>query len=140
MDVFIADEVSLDYQSMNNCGLKVVGEPFAMSGTSIAVKKGNPLFKPLNEALQKVKASGLTDFIQRFWVKKYGSCTRDSPPAQLKLEDLSGLFLQLTIAMIGCILGTLCHSKFVTVRKRWAHKGDDFYNNVVTVSQLETLV
>lgn len=139
LDVFIADDVSLEYKSMSKCGLKVVGEPFAMSGTSIAVKKGNPLFQQLNEALQTVRAEGLTDFIQTFWVKKYGSCTRETPPTQLKLEDLSGLFLQLTIAIVGCILGTIFHRTFYYFRKRWFYEADDL-DDPSRFSQLETLV
>ena len=108
------------------CQLKVVGEPFAMSGASIAVRKGNPLFIPLSEALQSLKAKGLTDYIQKFWVSKY-SCKRETPPAQLKVEDLSGLFLQLTIAMIACILGTLCHRTFLSLyyRERWKFDEND---------------
>lgn len=139
LDVFIADDVSLEYKSMSKCGLKVVGEPFAMSGTSISVKKGNPLFHQLNEALQAVRAEGLTDFIQTFWVKKYGSCTRETPPTQLKLEDLSGLFLQLTIAIVGCILGTIFHRTFYYFRKRWSYEADDL-DDPSRFSQLETLV
>lgn len=139
LDVFIADDVSLEYKSMSKCGLKVVGEPFAMSGTSISVKKGNPLFQQLNEALQAVRAEGLTDFIQTFWVKKYGSCTRETPPTQLKLEDLSGLFVQLTIAIVGCILGTIFHRTFYYFRKRWSYEADDL-DDPSRFSQLETLV
>ena len=124
------------------CELKVVGEPFAMSGASVAVKKGNPLFKPLSEALQRIKAKGLTDFIQRFWVTKY-SCKREIPPAQLKLEDLSGLFLQLTIAMVACIVGTACHWTFFYARERWTqNKTDDSddRDSRCRFSRLETLV
>ena len=106
------------------CQLKVVGEPFAMSGASIAVKKDNPLFIPLSEALQRIKAKGLTDYIQQFWVSKY-SCKRETPPTQLEVADLSGLFLQLTIAMVACILGTLCHRTFIFLYDREKCKSDD---------------
>ena len=46
LDVFVADHMGLEYESRNDphCELRVVGEPFAMSGASIAVKKNNPLF------------------------------------------------------------------------------------------------
>ena len=46
LDIFVADHVGLVYESRNDphCELRVVGEPFAMSGASIAVKKNNPLF------------------------------------------------------------------------------------------------
>ena len=46
LDVFVANHVGLEYESRNDphCELRVVGEPFAMSGASIAVKKNNPLF------------------------------------------------------------------------------------------------
>ena len=46
LDVFVANHVGLKYESSNDphCELRVVGEPFAMSGASIAVKKNNPLF------------------------------------------------------------------------------------------------
>ena len=145
LDVFVADHVGLEYESMNDpyCQLKVVGEPFAMSGASIAVKKGNPLFIPLSEALQNIKAKGLTDYIQKFWVSKY-SCKRETPPAQLKVEDLSGLFLQLTIAMIACILGTLCHRKFLSMyhRERWkSDESEDIEEDPrCRFAQTETLV
>ena len=103
LDVFVADHVGLEYESRNDphCELRVVGEPFVMSGASIAVKKNNSLFFQVYEAPQRIKAKGLTDFIQEFWASKY-ECPRETPPAQLKVEDPSGLFLQLTIAMIWC--------------------------------------
>ena len=46
LDVFVADHVGLEYESRNDphCDFRVVGEPFAMSGASIAVKKNNLLF------------------------------------------------------------------------------------------------
>ena len=46
LDIFVADHVGLEYKSRNDphCELRVVGEPFAMSGASIAVKKNNLLF------------------------------------------------------------------------------------------------
>ena len=124
--MFVADHVGLEYESMNDpyCQLKVVGEPFAMSGASIAVKKDNPLFIPLSEALQRIKAKGLTDYIQMFWVSKY-SCKRETPATQLKVEDLSGLFLQLTIAMIACILGTICHRTFLFFYNRKLNDNED---------------
>ena len=122
------------------CELKVVGDPFAMSGASVAVKKGSQLFKPLSEALQKIKAKGLTDFIERFWVKKF-SCTRDIPPAQLKLEDLSGLFLQLTIAIVACIAGNVFHGIFLYARERWKQKKTEDREELrCRFSQAETLV
>ncbi|XP_068670177.1 glutamate receptor ionotropic, NMDA 1-like [Montipora capricornis] len=142
LDVFIADYVGLEYESVNDpyCELKVVGDPFAMSGASVAVKKGSQLFKPLSEALQKIKAKGLTDFIERFWVKKF-SCTRDIPPAQLKLEDLSGLFLQLTIAIVACIAGNVFHGIFLYARERWKQKKTEDREELrCRFSQAETLV
>lgn len=110
LDVFIADQISLAYESLNDpsCRLKVVGDPFAMSGAAIAVKKGSPWFAQFNEAMQKLKSKGLTDFIQKFWVKKY-RCIDEKPPTQLKIRDLSGLFLQLAIAVVVCFLSTLLH-------------------------------
>ncbi len=124
--MFVADHVGLEYESMNDphCQLKVVGEPFAMSGASIAVKKDNPLFIPLSEALQRIKAKGLTDYIQMFWVSKY-SCKRETPATQLEVADLSGLFLQLTIAMIACMLGTLCHRTFIFFYDRKRRKPNE---------------
>lgn len=144
LDVFVADHVGLEYESRNDlhCELRVVGEPFAMSGASIAVKKNNPLFIQVSEALQKIKAKGLTDFIQEFWVSKY-KCPRETPPAQLKVEDLSGLFLQLTIAMIGCILGTLCQRIFLQMKEKWTRKNnEDVYEQDARqeFAQTETLV
>ncbi|KAK3749934.1 hypothetical protein QZH41_017384 [Actinostola sp. cb2023] len=107
LDVFIADHISLAYESLNDptCELKVVGDPFAMSGAAIAVKKGSPLFASFNDVLQRLKSKGLTDFIQKFWVTKY-KCFHEKPPSQLKIQDLSGLFLQLAIAVVACFLGT----------------------------------
>ena len=138
--MFIADYVGLEYESMKYCELKVVGEPFAMSGASVAVRKGSPLFKPFAEALQKIKSKGLTDFIEEFWVKKF-SCKSYVPPAQLKLEDLSGLFLQLTIAMVACILGTVCHRVFLNAKDRWTQqKADDETELKCRLSHIETLV
>ena len=144
LDVFVADHVGLEYESRNDlhCELRVVGEPFAMSGASIAVKKNNPLFIQVSEALQKIKAKGLTDFIQEFWVSKY-KCPRETPPAQLKVEDLSGLFLQLTIAMIGCILGTLCQRIFLQMKEKWTRKNNedvDEQDARQEFAQTETLV
>jgi len=110
LDVFIADQISLAYESLNDptCRLKVVGEPFAMSGAAIATKKGSPWFAQFNEALQRLQSKGLTDFIQKFWVKKY-RCINEKPPTQLKIRDLSGLFLQLAIAVVACFLSTVLH-------------------------------
>ncbi|PFX22265.1 Glutamate receptor ionotropic, NMDA 1 [Stylophora pistillata] len=144
LDVFVADHVGLEYESRNdpNCELRVVGEPFAMSGASIAVKKSNPLFIQVSEALQSIKARGLTDYIQEFWVSKY-KCPRETPPAQLKVEDLSGLFLQLTIAMIGCLLGTFCHRIFLQMREKWtsnSNEDTDEQDVKQGFSQTETLV
>ena len=113
-----------------------------MSGASIAVKKNNPLFIQVSEALQKIKAKGLTDFIQEFWVSKY-KCPRETPPAQLKVEDLSGLFLQLTIAMIGCILGTLFQRIFLQMKEKWTRKNNedvDEQDARQEFAQTETLV
>ena len=138
--MFIADYVGLEYESMKYCELKVVGEPFAMSGASVAVKKGSPHFKNFAKALQKIKSKGLTDFIENFWVKKF-SCQSYVPPAQLKLEDLSGLFLQLTIAMVACILGTLCYRFFLYARERWTkQKADNERELKCRFSHVETLV
>lgn len=142
--MFIADHVGLEYESMNDpsCEIKVVGEAFAMSGASIAVKKGSKLFLPLSEALQSIKAKGLTDYIQKFWVSKY-KCKREIPAAQLKVEDLSGLFLQLTIAMLACILGTLCHRIFLQVKEKWTNNNNediDEQDARCQFTQTETLV
>ena len=119
LDVFIADDVGLEYESINDpyCELKVIGEPFAMSGASLAVKKGNPLFAPLSGAIRQIQAQGLTDYIQRFWVKKF-SCNREIPPAQLRVEDLSGLFLQLMIAVVACVLGTICQRMLLSFKQQ----------------------
>ena len=72
LGVFVANHVGLECESRNDphCELRVVCEPFAMSAVSIAVKKNNPLFFQVSEALQMIKAKGLTDFIQEFWVSK----------------------------------------------------------------------
>ena len=122
------------------CELRVVGDPFAMSGASVAVRKGSPLFKPLSEALNKVKAKDLTDYIEKFWVKKF-SCHSYIPPTQLKLEDLSGLFLQLTIAIVACIAGNLFHGTFLYVKERWKQKkAEDQEELKCRFSQAETLV
>ena len=144
LDVFIADYVGLEYESVNDphCQLKVVGESFAMSGAAVAVNKGSPYFKTFSDALQRARAKGLTDFIENFWVKKF-SCTRDIPPAQLKLEDLSGLFLQLTIAMVACIVGTVCRGIFLYVKEQWKqhkHDGRDDEELRCRFTQVETLV
>ncbi|EDO48986.1 predicted protein, partial [Nematostella vectensis] len=66
---FLAESSTLVYESLNDldCELKVVGEPFAMSGASLAVKKGSPWFNALNDVLQQLKSKDLTDFIQKFW-------------------------------------------------------------------------
>ncbi|XP_031553344.1 glutamate receptor ionotropic, NMDA 1-like isoform X2 [Actinia tenebrosa] len=111
LDVLIADHISLQYESLNDpsCRLKVVGDPFAMSGAAIAVKKGSPWFPKFNAVLQKLKSKGLTDFIQKFWISKY-KCVNEKPPSQLKIQDLSGLFLQLAIAVIACSFGTFLHN------------------------------
>ena len=84
LGVFIVNHVGLEYESRNDphCDFRVVGEPFAMSAVSIAVEKNNPLFFQVSEALQMIKAKGLTDFIQEFWVSKY-KCPRETLPAQL---------------------------------------------------------
>lgn len=113
LDVLIADHISLQYESLNDpsCRLKVVGEPFAMSGAAIAVKKGSPWFPKFNVVLQKLKSKGLTDFIQKFWVSRY-KCINEKPPTQLKIQDLSGLFLQLAIAVMACSFGTFLHNVF----------------------------
>lgn len=124
------------------CQLKVVGEPFAMSGASVAAKKGSPYFKTFSDALQRIKADGLTDFIEKYWVNKF-SCTRVIPPVQLKLEDLSGLFLQLTIAIVACIVGTVCHGIFLYFREQWKqhkHNGRDDEELRCGFTQGETLV
>ena len=65
LDVFVADHVGLEYESRNDphCELRVVGEPFAKSEASTAVKKNNSLFIQVTEALQRIKAKGPTDFI-----------------------------------------------------------------------------
>ena len=144
LDVFVADHVGLEYEWRNDphCDIRVVGEPIAMSGASIAVKKNNPLFIQVSEALQRMKAKGLTDFIQEFWASKY-KCPRETPPAQLKIEDLSGLFLQLTIAMIGCILGTLCHRIFLQMKEKWTRINNedvDEQDARQEFAQTETLV
>ena len=83
-----------------------------MTGCSVAVKKGSPWLEKLSTEIGKLKAKGLTDFIQRFWVKKF-SCNRESPPVQLEMEDLSGLFLQLLIAILLCGLGVFFHVRLV---------------------------
>lgn len=113
LDVLIADHISLQYESLNDpsCRLKVVGDPFAMSGAAIAVKKGSPWFPKFNVVIQKLKSRGLTDFIQKFWVSKY-KCINEKPPTQLKIQDLSGLFLQLAIAVMACSFGTFLHNVF----------------------------
>ena len=65
LDVFVADHVGMEYESRNDphCELRVVGEPFAKSEASTAVKKNNPLFIQVTEVLQRIKAKGPTYFI-----------------------------------------------------------------------------
>ena len=89
-----------------------------------------------------IKAKGLTDFIQEFWVSKY-KCPRETLPVQLQVEDLSGFFLQLTIAMIGCILDTLCHRIFLQMKEKWTRKNNediDEQDAREEFAQTETLV
>ena len=110
LSVLIADHANLEYEALHDhyCRLKVVGSPFGMSGASIAVQKGSPWFKPIQDALSTARAKGLTDYIHEFW---FGNrvCQRDVPPERLSFQDLSGLFLQLSIAIIACSLGSLLH-------------------------------
>ena len=89
-----------------------------------------------------IKAKGLTDFIQEFWVSKY-KCPRETLPAQLQVEDLSGFFLQLTIAMIWCILDKLCHRIFLQMKEKWTRKNNedvDEQDAREEFAQTETLV
>lgn len=139
--MFIADQLSLAYESLNdpNCRLKVVGNPFAMSGAAIAVKKGSPWFAQFNEALQKLKSKGLTDFIQKFWVKKY-KCRHDKPPTQLKIQDLSGLFLQLAIAVIACFLSTILHRTLKVYAAHYKVQRKLRNRNLITSPKLHRLV
>ena len=41
LDIFVADHVGLEYESRNDphCDIRVVGEPFAMSGASMLLKR-----------------------------------------------------------------------------------------------------
>ena len=57
LDVFVANHVGLEYESRNDphCELRVVGEPLAMSGASIAVKKNNPLFSKYQKLFKLLK-------------------------------------------------------------------------------------
>ena len=57
LDVFVADHVGLEYESRNDphCELRVVGEPFAMSGASIAVKKTILCFSKYKRLLKELK-------------------------------------------------------------------------------------
>ena len=57
LDVFVANHVGLEYESRNDphCELRVAGEPFAMSGASIAVKKNNPLFSKYQKLFKWLK-------------------------------------------------------------------------------------
>ena len=61
---------------------------------------------------------------QNIRVSKY-KCPWETRPAQLKVKDLSGLFLQLTIEMIGCILDTLCHRIFLQMKQKWTRKNNE---------------
>ena len=118
LDVFIGDSVGLQYEALNDpyCELKMVGEPFAMTGASFAVKKGSDHFNTLSEALGELKSQGLTDFIQTYWVKKF-SCTKVIPPTQLQLEDLSGLFLQMTICLLLCVFCNFSYLGWIQMMK-----------------------
>lgn len=108
--MLIADQANLEYEALRDpyCGLKVVGAPIGMSGASITVRKGSPWFTPIADALSKARAKGLTDYIHDFW---FGNriCQREVPPERLSFQDLSGLFLQLTIAIVACSLGSILH-------------------------------
>ena len=57
LDVFVADHMGLEYESRNDphCELRVVGEPFVMSGASVAVKKNNSLFSKYKRLLKELK-------------------------------------------------------------------------------------
>ena len=105
----IADSLALNYAALADpyCQLKVVGKPFAMSGPSFAAKKGSGRVELLLPALRSLP-EGLQTFIEKNWVTKY-SCQKQARPVQLPFKDLSGLFLQLLIAIALCILGTSLH-------------------------------
>ena len=115
LSVLIADHANLEYEALHDpeCSLKVVGTPFGMSGASIVVQKGSPWFQPIEDSLSNAKAKGLTDFIHDFW---FGNrvCKREVPPERLSFQDLSGLFLQLSIAIVACSLGSVLN---ILIRK-----------------------
>ncbi|KAH9512129.1 hypothetical protein DERF_010527 [Dermatophagoides farinae] len=107
---YLAESSTIEYLIQRRCDLIQVGNWLDNKGYGIATPPESPYRTPISNAITVLQDRGtLYQLKKRWWVEKGGGlCTDDTvftSAAELKIENLGGVFLVLTV---GVAIGLLC--------------------------------
>ncbi|GAQ82470.1 glutamate receptor [Klebsormidium nitens] len=97
---YITELPSLIYfAGLKPCDLEVVGTPFGPAVLVMGLQKNSSYTKPINTAMERLKANGYLDTLNNKWIYNSSQCAsilgQEDEAGALSLDDFSGLYLVL---------------------------------------------
>eukprot|EP00117_Sycon_ciliatum_P018948 scpid22929/ scgid17334/ Glutamate receptor 3.5; Ionotropic glutamate receptor GLR6; Ligand-gated ion channel 3.5 len=110
--VFINNEPSQKYLSLQNCSVAISGDSFHQEKYAFALKRSSPMRNRINSAILNAWDSGyIEDLYYRRFVWNDPCKAKSSDTDALKLSNVGGLFIIVAVAAVVCLIGhfTLGH-------------------------------
>ena len=108
ISVYIDDQPYLEHMvsSQHNCSLRIVGEPFGISGYGLVIRKQSSWTQSFSNSIQQYSDSNvLADLWSKWLVRK---CLKkedfEKTPARLSVDNFNGVFVLVAAGIVVSIL------------------------------------
>uniref|UniRef100_T1IJ46 Glutamate receptor ionotropic, kainate 2 n=1 Tax=Strigamia maritima TaxID=126957 RepID=T1IJ46_STRMM len=109
---FFMENVFIQYQVERKCNLVSVGSPLDSKGYGIALPKGSPYFRIMNQAVLKLQDKAILTILYKRWWQEKGlenPCPPEEIPTdKLDIGSVGGIFILVTGGTVfACLVGVL---------------------------------